>query len=467
MNPLDPSHHTGTHVLKPVLGTLQLWGIAVGLVISGEYFGWSFGWASAGTLGFTITSLFIAAMYATFIFSFTELTTSIPHAGGPFAYSKRAFGPVGGYLAGAATLIEFVFAPPAIALAIGAYLNVQFPALDPKLAALGAYLVFMTLNIVGVQIAATFELAVTLLAIFELLVFMGVVSPGFSVANFTKGGWSGQDGFSLAAIPGMFAAIPFAIWFFLAIEGVAMAAEEAKDPKRSIPIAYIAGILTLVLLAIGVMVFAGGAGDWTKLANINDPLPQAMKMIVGESSGWLHMLVWLGLFGLVASFHGIILGYSRQIYALSREGYLPPFFAKLHPRFKTPHRAILAGGVIGIAAIYSDELIKIGGNTLTANIVTMSVFGAILMYIISMLSLFKLRRTAPNMVRPFKAPFYPYFPAFALLGAGVCLVTMIYYNALIFGIFLGFLALGYGYFLLTSHHRSNAIALNATAAEPT
>lgn len=452
------THATGGHKLKPILSTLQLWGIAVGLVISGEYFGWSYGWASAGTLGFTVTSIFIAAMYATFIFSFTELTTSIPHAGGPFAYSKRAFGPTGGYLAGAATLIEFVFAPPAISLAIGAYLNVQFPALDPKVAAVGAYLVFMTLNIVGVQIAATFELAVTLLAVFELLVFMGVVSPGFSMVNFTKGGWSGQDSFSLASIPGMFAAIPFAIWFFLAIEGVAMAAEEVKDPRRSIPIAYITGILTLMALAIGVMVFAGGAGDWTKLSNINDPLPQAMKLIVGENSNWLHMLVWLGLFGLVASFHGIILGYSRQIYALSREAYLPSYFAKIHPRFKTPHRAILAGGVIGIAAIYSDELVKIGGQTLTANIVTMSVFGAILMYIISMLSLFKLRRSEPNMVRPFRAPFYPVFPAFALLGACICMATMIYFNPLIFGIFVGFLALGYLYFLSTGHHRAQAIA---------
>jgi ethanolamine permease len=447
------------HLLKPVLGTLQLWGIAVGLVISGEYFGWSYGWASAGTLGFTITSIFVAAMYATFIFSFTELTTSIPHAGGPFAYSKRAFGPTGGYLAGAATLIEFVFAPPAIALAIGAYLNVQFPELDPKMAALGAYLLFMTLNIVGVQIAATFELAVTLLAIFELLVFMGVVAPGFSLANFTKGGWSGSDSFSLASVPGMFAAIPFAIWFFLAIEGVAMAAEEAKDPRRSIPIAYITGILTLVVLAIGVMVFAGGAGDWTKLANINDPLPQAMKMIVGDNSGWLHMLVWLGLFGLVASFHGIILGYSRQIFALAREAYLPSYFAGVHPRFQTPHRAILAGGVIGIAAIFSDELIKIGGQTLTANIVTMAVFGAIVMYILSMLSLFRLRQLEPDMVRPFRAPFYPYFPAFALFGAVVCLGTMIFYNPLIFAIFVLFLLLGYGYFRLTGQQRAAAIAL--------
>lgn len=439
--------------LKQTLSTLQLWGIAVGLVISGEYFGWSYGWATAGTLGFTVTALFIAAMYTTFIFSFTELTTSIPHAGGPFAYSKAAFGPTGGYLAGAATLIEFVFAPPAIALAIGAYLNVQFPALDPKLVAVGAYAVFMTLNIVGVQVAATFELLMTLLAIFELLVFMGVVAPGFSIAHFTQGGWSGHDHFSMASVPGMFAAIPFAIWFFLAIEGVAMAAEEAKDPKRSIPIAYIAGILTLVVLAIGVMLFAGGAGDWTKLSNINDPLPQAMRLIVGTDSNWLHMLVWLGLFGLIASFHGIILGYSRQIFALAREGYLPHFLANIHPRFNTPHRAVLAGGVIGIAAIYSDGLIEIAGQTLTASIVTMSVFGAITMYLISMLSLFKLRRSAPALPRPFRAPFYPYFPAFALFGALVCMATMIYYNPLIFALFAGFLALGYVFFQLTKSSR--------------
>ena len=458
---MNAKQAAGTPALQQTLSTFQLWGIAVGLVISGEYFGWSYGWASAGTLGFTITALFVAAMYTTFIFSFTELTTSIPHAGGPFAYSKRAFGPAGGYLAGAATLIEFVFAPPAIALAIGAYLNVQFPQIDPKLAAVGAYAVFMTLNIVGVQVAATFELLMALLAIFELLVFMGVVAPGFSMANFTKGGWSGADSFSLASVPGMFAAIPFAIWFFLAIEGVAMAAEEAKDPKRSIPIAYITGIITLVLLAIGVMVFAGGAGDWTKLANINDPLPQAMKLIVGENSGWLHMLVWLGLFGLIASFHGIILGYSRQIYALAREAYLPHYFAKIHPRFKTPHRAIIAGGVVGIAAIYSDELIKIGGQTLTANIVTMSVFGAITMYIISMLSLFKLRRAEPNMARPFRAPFYPLFPAIALAGAVVCMATMIYYNPLIFGVFVAFLAAGYVFFLFTKDSRQQHAAMDA------
>lgn len=444
-----------TTKLKPTLGTIHLWGIAVGLVISGEYFGWSYGWGVAGTLGFLLTTLMIATMYTCFIFSFTELTTAIPHAGGPFAYSRRAFGETGGLIAGMATLIEFVFAPPAIAMAIGAYLNVQYPELNPKYAAVGAYIVFMTLNILGVKLAAMFELVVTVLAVLELLVFMGVVAPGFSIANFAANGWAGGEHFGMPALSGIFAAIPFAIWFFLAIEGAAMAAEEAKDPKRTIPRAYIAGILTLVVLALGVMLMAGGAGDWRVLSNINDPLPQAMKMIVGEHSNWMHMLVWIGLFGLIASFHGIILGYSRQFFALSRAGYLPAGLAKLS-RFQTPHRAIIAGGVIGIAAIFSDSWINLQGMSLTAAMITMAVFGAIVMYIMSMLSLFRLRRTAPELDRTFRAPGYPIVPAIALVLAVVCLIAMLWFNALIGVLFVALMLAGYLWFLMTKSQRDNA-----------
>ena len=434
--------------LKPVLGTFQLWGIAVGLVISGEYFGWSYGWGTAGTLGFLITTAIISIMYFTFIFSFTELTTSIPHAGGPFAYANRAFGPIGGFIAGFATLVEFLFAPPAIALAIGAYLNVQFPDLNAKWIATFCYLIFMILNIIGVSIAATFELFVTILAILELIVFMGIVSPSFSIANFMHSGWAGNDHFSIGAVGGIFAAIPFAIWFFLAIEGAAMAAEEVKDPKRTIPIAYISGIFTLIILALGVMIFAGGVGDWRNLSNINDPLPQAMRAVVGQKSGWLHMLVWLGLFGLVASFHGIIMGYSRQIFALAREGFLPNVLSKIHPTFKTPYLAILVGGIFGIFIIFSDELIIIGGQSLSANIVTMSVFGAIIMYIISMISLFKLRKTEPLLERPFKTPFYPFFPIIALVLSCISLIALIYYNLLLSLIFLGLFMLSSVYVIV-------------------
>lgn len=423
--------------LSRSLRGIHLWGIAVGLVISGEYFGWSYGWARAGTLGFLVTTVLIAVMYTTFIFSYTELTTAIPHAGGPFAYSYRAFGPIGGYIAGFSTLVEFVFAPPAIALAIGAYLHVQFAGLDARVAAVGAYAIFMTLNIVGVMIAATFELIITVLAIVELLVFMSVVAGGFSWAHYLHLGWAGHAHPSIGMIGGIFAAIPFAIWFFLAIEGAAMAAEEVKNPARNIPPAYICGILTLLALAFGTMIFAGGAGDWRRLANINDPLPQAMKLVVGARSGWLHLLVWIGLLGLIASFHGIIMGYSRQIFALARAGFLPAFLGRVHPRLRTPYAAVLAGGAVGIAAIYSDRVITIGGQPLTASIVTLSALGAIIMYIVSLLGLLRLRRSEPDLIRPFRTPLYPFFPLIALVLAGTSLISIVYYNcelALIFAL---------------------------------
>ena len=269
--------------LKKTLGTWQLWGIAVGLVISGEYFGWSYGWAKAGTLGFLVTSAFVAAMYTTFIFSFTELTTSIPHAGGPFAYAKRAFGPVGGYIAGMATLVEFVFAPPAISLAIGAYLHIQFRAFahhrgGGRLSHLHVAEHRRRADRRGVRAHDHAAGRVRAARIH------GRRGPGIPLVELHAGRLGRRRQLSMGTFGGILGAVPFAIWFFLAIEGVAMAAEEAKNPRRSIPIAYITGILTLVVLAMGVMLFAGGVGDWKLLADINDPLPQAMKLIVGKTA---------------------------------------------------------------------------------------------------------------------------------------------------------------------------------------
>ncbi|RZI74577.1 MAG: amino acid permease, partial [Variovorax sp.] len=175
--------------------------------------------------------------------------------------------------------------------------------------------------------------------------------------------------------------------------------------------------------------------------------------VVGENSGWLHMLVWIGLFGLVASFHGIIMGYSRQIFALARAGYLPAYFAGLSPRFDTPHRALLAGGVIGILAIFSDEWVSFGGQTLTANIVTMAVLGAIVMYLISMAALFKLRASEPGLERTYRAPFYPVFPAIALVLGLVCLGAMVWFNFMLTVLFLVLMALAYAYFRATAAQR--------------
>src|SRR2546428_4824400 len=123
----DQAHH---HGLKRVLKPLHLWAIAVGLVISGDYFGWNYGVGKAGPVGMAIATVVVTVMYVTFIFSYTELSTAIPHSGGPFAYALKALGPFGGFVAGFGTLVEFVFAPPAIALAIGAYVHFRVPGLS-------------------------------------------------------------------------------------------------------------------------------------------------------------------------------------------------------------------------------------------------------------------------------------------------------------------------------------------------
>lgn len=426
-----------TEQLKRVLKPVHLWAIAVGLVISGEYFGWNLGWAVSGTIGFLIATLVITLMYITFIFSYTELTTSIPHAGGAFAYAYRAMGPIGGLIAGYATLIDFLLASPAIAISLGSYLHFLYPTIPIMQSAMLFNVAFIILNISGVKESATFSVFITILAVAELLLYMGIVSPHFKMDNYLSNpmpfGWAG-----------VFAALPFAVWFYLAIEGVAMVAEEVKEPKKNIPRGYISALATLVFLALGVMILTGGITDWRKLSNLDYPLPEAIGIVLGKTNGLTKIFASIGLFGLIASLHGTILASSRQVFAMARSGYLPRGLANINHRFKTPHWALVAGGVVSFAAIYSGT---------TAQIIVLSVLGAIVMYMMSMMSLFILRKKEPRLERPFAAPFYPVFPATALIISVVCLFAIIYFNVLVSLIFFAGLVVVILTFMLMGKHK--------------
>jgi ethanolamine permease len=424
--------------LRKVLKPIHLWAIAVGLVISGEYFGWNYGWSVSGTIGFLIATLLVTVMYVTFIFSFTELTTSIPQAGGPFAYAHRAFGWWGGLIAGYATLVEFLITPPAIAFALGSYAHFLYPDITVQETAFACYFVFITINMFGIKESALFSLVVTLLAVGELLIYVGIVAPHFSYETFVTDpmpfGWQG-----------VFAALPFAIWFYLAIEGVAMVAEEVEDPKRTISLGYIYGILTLVVLALAVMIFTGGVANWKLLSTIDYPLPAALGMVLGRDSSWTQLFASLGLFGLIASFHGTIIGYSRQIFALARSGYLPSFLGQINSRFQTPHWALLIGGVIGCIALSLGT---------TDQVIILAALGAVVMYMISMAALFSLRKKEPELERPFLVPAFPYFPAIALILSAICLVAIVWYNLLLSLWFFGGLAIIIGIFVFLGKHKS-------------
>lgn len=409
--------------LKKEINTIQLWSLAVGMVISGEYFGWNYGWQTSGTIGFLFSTLLVTLMYVTFIFSYTELTAAIPKAGGPFSFATRAFGPIGGFIAGFATLVDFLLAMPAIAYALGAYIHFLIPKIPVEQTAISMYVIFIAVNWFGIKEGARISLIVTLLSVGEILLFMGLIVFHFKSDNFFA---HNPPTVSFGSI---FAGIPFAIWFFVAIEGVAMVAEEVKNPQKTIPRGYISAIITLVILALGIMILSAGVGDWRKLQHIDHPLPEVLAMVFGHESGWTKVFTSLGLFGLIASFHGNTISYSRQIFALARENYLPNQLSFLN-RYQTPHWALIAGGLIGVLAIYSGK---------TDQIIVMSGLGAVVMYAISMISLLVLRKKEPDLERPYKTPFYPIFPYLALFLALFCTAAISYFYPLLSAIFFGLL----------------------------
>lgn len=401
--------------LQPILGPWMLWGLGVGYVISGMYFGWNLGLAEGGTLGLGIATGIVILMYITFTLSYTELACAIPKAGGAFCYADKAFGPKIGFLAGMAQNVEFIFAPPAIAYAIGAYLS-NFLPFPIELIAISAYLIFTFINILGIRMAALFELIITIFAVIELIIFAGCTLPHFDATQFTSNplphGWSG-----------IFYAIPFAIWFFLAIEGIANVAEETVNPQKNVMLGFSSAMGTLIFLCILTFISAVGVNGWEAIvyesagAQPSDsPLPLALKLLYGENAFVYHLLIGIGLLGLVASFHGIILAAGRATFEFGRMGYASPLLAKIHPTFKTPHIALLLNMVVGIIAILTGK---------TGTIITLAGLGAVTLYFISICAFFKLRRSKPFIHRPFVCPGYPVLPSIALILSSVCLIAMV------------------------------------------
>jgi ethanolamine permease len=433
--------------LPRTLGPVMLWGLGVGYVISGMYFGWNLGLAEGGTKGLAIATFFIILLYITFTFSYAELSCAIPRAGGVFDYASRGLGKELGFIAGMAQIIEFIFAPPAIAAAIGAYFHIFFPQFSVPAIAIVAYLLFTGLNIYGVKAAAGFELIVTVLAVFELLLFAGVSLPHFQAKNLLQNdfpfGWKG-----------VWACVPFAIWFFLGLEGVANVAEEAVNPQRNVLRGFGWALFTLVILCILVFVGSIGVAGWEAIvypspgaAPSDSPLPLALSRITGPGGLLYHLLITIGLMGLVASFHGIILAASRATFEFGRVKYIPAAFGRIHGKFKTPVNALLVNMVIGIIALLSEK---------TGEIITISCFGALTLYIFGMITVLVLRRKEPELIRPFRVPFYPVFPLVALTIASISLVAMITLNIKLSLIYFSILALAYIYYHFFVKPKSDA-----------
>ena len=171
----------------------------------------------------------------------------------------------------------------------------------------------------------------------------------------------------------------------------------------------------------------------------DSPLPLALSRIFGENHILYHLVTSVGLFGLVASFHGIILAAGRATFEFGRARFAPAVLGKVHSKYRTPANALIANMIIGIIALFSSK---------TGEIITIACFGALSLYIISMISLLVLRKKEPNMDRPFKVPLFPLFPIVALIIAVVALIAMTIYNPMLALVYFGILAASFAYFKL-------------------
>ncbi|MEZ4433412.1 MAG: ethanolamine permease [bacterium] len=410
--------------LRRYAGVWSLWALGVGAVISGDFFGWNYGLAAGGFGGMLVATLIITVMYIGLCASIAEMSPALPHTGGAYSFGRSTMGPWGGFITGLGENMEYVITPAVIVVGIGSYLGAVFEtpaAFAPGWWAI-AYLVFVGLNIVGVELSFRFTVFITFVALAILAVFfVGAISlfewrhaldvpPDPGESAFLPRGWLGVAW-----------CLPFAIWFFLAIEELPLAAEEAHDPRRDMPRGILLGLLTLTITAFGTLFLnAGIAPGAAEVGKSGEPLFLAFRTIFGDGMG-TKILALLAVAGLIASFHGIIYAYGRNIYSLSRAGYFPRWLSVTHATRKTPHVALVVGAVLGYAA--ACVLHFSGGTVVGAVLLNMAVFGAMISYVMQCLAFILLRRKMPHIERPFRSPLGVAGAAVALV---IALVTLVF-----------------------------------------
>lgn len=427
--------------LKRHAGVWSLWALGVGAVISGQFSGWNLGFAVGGWGGLAIASAIIAVMYLGLTFSIAEMSPALPHTGAAYSFARTTMGPWGGFVTGLCENVEYVLTPAVVVFFMGSYLGGIFetaPEFQPVWWILG-YVVFVALNIFGVALSFGVTLIVTLLALAVLVFFYIAAIPHLDFNTWALNiGADGNviEGGNGPLLPmgwtGVLASLPFAVWLFLAIEQLPLAAEESTDPKKDMPAGIMLGMLTLIVSAVVLLVVnpaIAGVGSHA-LGSSGEPILDGFRAIYGDATVFglpiAKMLALAAVVGLVASFHTIIYAKGRQIFSLSRAGYFPTALSVTHDTHKTPHVAMIAGSVLALAImllLFYGLGQEGGGAAIGGTLLNMAVFGAMCSYVLQGVSFILLRMNHKHIERPYKSPF-------GVVGAGltiiIALVTIYY-----------------------------------------
>src|SRR3990170_1187439 len=418
--------------LKRDLGLLRATMIGIGGTISASGFV-IIGYA-AGLAGYAIVPVVLVCGVISLLtmFSYAELGTAIPLAGGEYTWAKVAYGGFVGFLTGWFEWISNMFYAAISAIGFAYVISYIFPQINIPLVAVLVVMVFTIVNLSGVKETGTAETIITIL----VLVILG---------TFVLGGWSHVEGTQAPSAPigliGIFAAVSYLFELYLGGEAVAAAQAEIKNPGRNIPWAIVLSSVIMIVVYTSVVFVAVGIVPPEVLSQQSSPIAFVAEKAMGPAVGIL-VTIGLAMAGL-ATTNEALMAQSRVLYAMGRDGYLPKKLCLISKRFCTPYIAILVGAVF--TALFAA--------TVLVNFVVYAVnFGFIIGFSLVNLSLIKLRKIAPHLKRPFKVPLFPITPIAGLATCGL-LLLFIEPSVLVLGLELGVVALLVYYIRMIGYNR--------------
>lgn len=407
--------------LLKVLGPIHVWALGVGIVLVGEFMGWNFSVAKGGAFGSLIACWVIGLLYTCVAMIDSEVTSTVAAAGGQYTQAKHIIGPLMAFNVGLYLVMAYTMLEAADALVVGdlvAAVASEFghQGLDQRPFVLLTIAVLAWLNYRGVFMTLTVNFVITAAAFLSILIlFLGTQpwNPGKILLHKEL----------LTDLPygwiGVVAALQFGMWYYLGIEGTCQAAEEVRSAGRSIPLGTMGGMITLLIAAAMTWYVAAGLMPWEYLGQAVTPLYDAARLV---GSPVLQVLLFVGtLFSAVASANGCINDASRAWFSMGRDRYMPEWFGAVHPRYRTPYRAIIFLIPIAVSFAFTGLLDQV---------ITFSILSGLLGYTFMAINIVKFRRQWPlgSIKRGYIHPFHP-IPAI-VLGV-LCIATY-------FATFLGY-----------------------------
>jgi len=404
--------------------SLGLWtaaGIGIGAIIGTGIF--VLIGVAAGLAGPSVILSFLVAGFVALLsgLSAAELSSFITEAGASYIYTTKAFGAFPGFIVGWMKSFDYIVGASAVSLGFAAYLTyfIGIPPLNATLVAIGTIwpLFLMLLNLRGMKEASGANNVLVVLKVSALVLFI-VVGGYYILLN---GDYSNYTPFFPNGIKGMLSGASIIFFAFIGFNTVAMVAEEVKDPERNVHRAIILSFAICTLLYIGVAIVAVGLINWQTLGMSKAPLELALG-IATSNPLFLKFVAVSALFATTSVIISSMIGASRALFAMARQGVIPGILAKVSSRGIPSATVILSGVVISLIVLLTNANL-----TWLASIFN---FGTLLTFFFINASLLQLRRTMPDANRQFRVPLYPYTPILGLVSC-VALAFFLNINAII------------------------------------